>query len=154
MLLRLIVVFSFEGNPLGSYSTLEHLLLKLSLVSEIAPRCQYKQSTLVSDIDLEAAKKRRRQVFRTESSSAAESLQESVKASGGAGAEIIDDGAFIDVASSAAQSEGMQKGKTYWAKGTGYGHGVGESVWNIEQQRAQQAEKDRLQMVISVKFLF
>lgn len=164
---------SFEENPVGSYSTLEHLLLKLSLVTEVAPRCQFKESTLVCEADLEAAKKKRRQVFRVEqpltssSSDAVESRSEvtschipSLDATNTDGAEDSD---VVELAGKAKPGRSVSKhlkadkeNRTFWAKGTGYGtrSDASSTHWNPEQQRAQQAEKDRLQIVLILLYKY
>jgi hypothetical protein len=128
---------SFEDHPAGAYSDLDHLLLKLCMVTEMVPRAQLKcQEVDTRDIsvDAEALWKKRKHVFRID-----ERL-----ANGGGGS----DESVSKVSSSSEiiaksdeevamqpQKMGLKKDKTPLPKGTGYGSGSREKTceWDPEQ---------------------
>lgn len=128
---------SRERYPDGSYSHLEHLLLKLGLVTELVPRVQ-----LVSTL---------REAQAITSPTAAILSAGSCDAfisSGDVKRMKIDTSTSIDTNISSDASSRPANAAGGWKKGTGYGRGQTTTDWDVNQYLAAQAEKSRLQRSI------
>ncbi|KYQ92653.1 Baculoviral IAP repeat-containing protein [Tieghemostelium lacteum] len=100
------------NNSAGSYSTLEHFLLRLEILSDTPPRANLKYG-----------------------------LESTIVKPKGNSSAITNPFVVQDNKTVVQPQYGYKDNKTYWAKGTGYGRG-GQSGWNVDAFLAAQKERD------------
>lgn len=120
--------------PQGAYWPVEHELLRLAQVSEVAPRANQEYTLAVEKAP--ALKRADSQPPTTGGDNPAKSASSKVR-----GWLMFSDIAPL-FSPPPPPPPPLWKQKRYWAAGTGYGH-AGQSKWDPAAYRAAQLEKDR-----------
>eukprot|EP00596_Hydrurales_sp_CCMP1899_P003448 CAMPEP_0119034432 /NCGR_PEP_ID=MMETSP1177-20130426/1418_1 /TAXON_ID=2985 /ORGANISM="Ochromonas sp, Strain CCMP1899" /LENGTH=870 /DNA_ID=CAMNT_0006991857 /DNA_START=320 /DNA_END=2929 /DNA_ORIENTATION=- len=126
-------------HPEGSYTILEHLLLKLGTVTETPPRVQNTQELIGKNNGRSSGSKRKSQGDYDLDDPPPPSMSDPSVTSSLSTSTISGFGKpiFLPTIPLEVKQEG-------WAKGTGFGHGQRVQQWDIAQHTIAQVEKDRL----------